>query len=588
MDLAHQITELEESGLIRLLHAEPELEYLFRHVMIQDAAYATLLNKERRKLHRATAEVLEMLYPERVEELAPVLGYHFLEAVDYKRALKYFTLAGDLAMGQYANVEAAAHYGRALEVALHSTITSEQLIDLYTRRGRVLELETELKQALENYAAMQHTAQERGDRSLEMAALIEQGKLYATPTAVQNAEKAQAASEQALVIAHELKDRAAESKVVWNLMLIGLYATSEPDQAIHYGEQSLMLARELGLREQLAFTTQDIFMAYWHLGQFEKAIDCLSEANILWRELNNLPMLVENLSHSATIRILAGDYDTASSFSDEAQRIASQIGNTWSQVNARVMNLHIFEEQGDIDKAIEVAKEASRFGIFVNHPSVTMVWADLAMVYAGLGALSKAIELVTMAVDFAQMHPILLAWPNAVLTRLLIQSDALDKAEVSLQQSLKYFSPGNYMSTMSHVTLARAELAMAQGHYANVIASIDKYIAGHVETTRIRLFAPDALHLKAKALTKLGNEPAAYDTLHRALAASEQVHSRRSKWPILLMLSELERQRGNLSEADFLCQQAQEIIHYIAAHISSSELRSSFFGLPQVRAALTP
>ncbi len=52
---------------------EPELEYLFRHVLVQDAAYASLLKQERRELHRRVADTLIELYPERRGELAGVI-----------------------------------------------------------------------------------------------------------------------------------------------------------------------------------------------------------------------------------------------------------------------------------------------------------------------------------------------------------------------------------------------------------------------------------------------------------------------------------------------------------------------------------
>src|SRR5690348_2967939 len=68
------INVLETSGLIRLAAIQPELEYLFRHVLVQDAAYESLLKQERRRLHLAVAEALEALYPDRRNELTPMLA----------------------------------------------------------------------------------------------------------------------------------------------------------------------------------------------------------------------------------------------------------------------------------------------------------------------------------------------------------------------------------------------------------------------------------------------------------------------------------------------------------------------------------
>jgi predicted ATPase len=80
MTLISQLNALESSGLIRLAAAQPELEYLFRHALIQDAAYYSLLKQDRKQLHLAAGEALEYLYPDHRDELAATLAYHFEKA----------------------------------------------------------------------------------------------------------------------------------------------------------------------------------------------------------------------------------------------------------------------------------------------------------------------------------------------------------------------------------------------------------------------------------------------------------------------------------------------------------------------------
>src|SRR5689334_3986720 len=254
MTLQTDLTALETSGLLRLAQVEPELEYLFRHALIQDAAYNSLLKNNRRTLHRAVGEALEHLYPDRREELAPLLGQHFLEAGDSERALNYFSLAGDMALKIYANAEAALHYAHALEIAHGQAVTagSAQLLHLYIHCGRALELTGRYAEALQTYTALHTLARERGDPSLELAALTAQVTIHATPTAVHDAARGQALAKQALRLARELKDRRAETRILWNLMLLHSF-TGQVHAALDYGEQSLTLARELGLREELAY-----------------------------------------------------------------------------------------------------------------------------------------------------------------------------------------------------------------------------------------------------------------------------------------------------------------------------------------------
>ncbi len=108
MTARSDVGALEASGLISLAAMQPELEYLFRHVLVQDAAYASLLKQERRELHRRVADTLVQLYPERQGELAGVIGMHLEEAGEAARAAPYLIEAGDHALSRFANREARA------------------------------------------------------------------------------------------------------------------------------------------------------------------------------------------------------------------------------------------------------------------------------------------------------------------------------------------------------------------------------------------------------------------------------------------------------------------------------------------------
>ena len=108
-----QLDTLEAKGLIRLATLQPDLEYLFRHALVQDAAYESLLKQERRELHHSVGEALEVLYPERTGELSAMLGRHFEQAGDNSRALPYLLDAANFAFERNAIIEAYDLYGRA-------------------------------------------------------------------------------------------------------------------------------------------------------------------------------------------------------------------------------------------------------------------------------------------------------------------------------------------------------------------------------------------------------------------------------------------------------------------------------------------
>jgi tetratricopeptide (TPR) repeat protein len=112
-----ELGTLEASGLIEIAALQPELEYLFRHVLVQEAAYASLLKQDRRALHRAAAEAIVSAYPNRERELAGVIAMHFENAGETARAGPYLIKAGEHALERFANKEAMQFFVRAGEIA---------------------------------------------------------------------------------------------------------------------------------------------------------------------------------------------------------------------------------------------------------------------------------------------------------------------------------------------------------------------------------------------------------------------------------------------------------------------------------------
>jgi tetratricopeptide (TPR) repeat protein len=117
-----ELGTLEASGLIQVAALQPELEYLFRHALVQEAAYASLLKQDRRALHRSAAEAILMLHPERERELAGVIAMHMEQAGDNDGASHYLLLAGEHALQRFANRESLAFYLRAGELAGESDV----------------------------------------------------------------------------------------------------------------------------------------------------------------------------------------------------------------------------------------------------------------------------------------------------------------------------------------------------------------------------------------------------------------------------------------------------------------------------------
>jgi class 3 adenylate cyclase/tetratricopeptide (TPR) repeat protein len=114
-DVEPHLGVLTYEELVRERVSDPELEYIFKHALTQEAAYELLLIRRRKELHRRAGEVLERLYPERRGELGSVLAYHFRLGEEWQRAADYEMRAGAQAVKVYALNEALEHYENAYQ-----------------------------------------------------------------------------------------------------------------------------------------------------------------------------------------------------------------------------------------------------------------------------------------------------------------------------------------------------------------------------------------------------------------------------------------------------------------------------------------
>ncbi|MDP8927308.1 MAG: hypothetical protein M3O70_01700, partial [Actinomycetota bacterium] len=123
---------LEGAGLIDVASVEPLLEYAFRHPLLHEAAYRSLLRQQRRRLHRVVGEAMADAFGDRGGELAAVLGAHFEQAGDQDRAVHYFVIAGAHSLQRLANREALSFYERAAAAVPAQPLAPEDVDRLLT------------------------------------------------------------------------------------------------------------------------------------------------------------------------------------------------------------------------------------------------------------------------------------------------------------------------------------------------------------------------------------------------------------------------------------------------------------------------
>jgi class 3 adenylate cyclase/predicted ATPase len=141
LELNQTLHHLVDAGLIFQRGAMPRSNFLFKHGLLQDAAYSTLLRDRRRRLHARIGEAMEEMFPELAESQPEVIARHRTEAGSRKQAAIHWQRAGELALRRSAGSEALKHFSSAL-------VLLEELPDATERWHQELDVRLGLGTAL--------------------------------------------------------------------------------------------------------------------------------------------------------------------------------------------------------------------------------------------------------------------------------------------------------------------------------------------------------------------------------------------------------------------------------------------------------
>ncbi len=586
-----QLEVLEATGLVQLAQSQPEPEYLFRHALVQEAAYQSLFKEDRKRLHRTVGQVIERLFPERLEELAATLAHHFSQAVDDRRALKYFVLAGDVAFRQHAVREAVTYYSRALELAKRLDGMDRRFPwqQVYTNLGRALELDAQYEPALELYIEMEQRARSLADRAMELVTVMERAKIRSTPNPTYDRDQGRVLAERAMALALELNDRPAEARIYWIRMLAS-WLQGDREEALVHGERSLTMARALNLREQLAYTLQDLQRAYLLNDQAEAAERALDEACVLWRQLDNLPMLADALASSADLRLRKGEYEAALELAHTAFRLSQSIGNLWNLAFSRGMMGEVYLARGLMGQSLEALQEAIRLseraGLTILAVRAQLYRLSVLILLGAIEPARRMAEQMLSRIDtfqgFGFPFDANVWW---LVAQLEIRAGDLEAARSAVEIAQQILQAEGIENRTFRLT--QVELALELGEY-DAVVTMTSQLAEAIHTTSLRASLPRTLYCLGLAQLKQGSIEAAAQTLHQALNESQNIGNRHYAWRALAALAELDDLRGDRAGAAAWRLQSRQIIEYIAEHIHSAELRAAFLDQPGVRAVLEP
>jgi predicted ATPase len=260
---------------------EPELTYLFKHIITQEAAYESLPYATRALLHDQIGRYLEENHGGNLNQVIYLLAHHFEHSGNVSKRIEYLRKAGELAQADYNN-EAALDYFRRVLPLLPPT----EQINIRLKLGEVLQLVGHWQEA---------------------------GDVY----------------QQALTLAEQSKDKQAEA---WCRTAIGelLRKRGRFAESANWLEQALAGFEELNDQAGVAQVYHFGGTLAAQQGDFETAKRRYESSLAIRRELNDEPRIASLLSNLGVIARQQGDYDTAQKFYEESLVIRWRTGDRWA------------------------------------------------------------------------------------------------------------------------------------------------------------------------------------------------------------------------------------------------------------------
>jgi len=315
------------SGLIFQEGEIPVAKYLFKHALVQEAAYSTLLKKPRRLLHARIARTLESRFAERVKMEPELLAYHYEQAGLAGPAVDYWHLAARRAAERSANIEALNHFNMALH----------------------------LLKALP-------PGPERD--TLELQLLIARGapllsvKGYASDEMEQNYSRAKDLSQ-------EISDALHQFRAIWGLWVFHLVKGRLTD-ARGLAETLLALANREQSSDLLVEAHRNLGTTYFYLGRFDEARRHLFTAKALYdSNLHRSHALLYGQDPGITARIylartlwVLGEAEQAETLAQEAIGMARKLDHPFTLVFTLNFLSWVYSTVRNANRTLELADEA--------------------------------------------------------------------------------------------------------------------------------------------------------------------------------------------------------------------------------------
>ena len=326
--LQWELHQLIDAELIYPRGVPPQATYMFKHALVQDVAYESLLRRRRETLHGEIAEAIEAADRERPGERAATLAHHFARSTRPEKAIGYALLAGDESVRMHARAEATTHYSQALAIAQglpDCADVQRNRIDAMVKLASVGSTREDTDRDAQNLPQAQSMAEVLADEARLAQVLYCRGRLFYVrgdmPAALTYAE-------QSLTIADRLGD---ETLAAWPANLMGRLSFLQGD----YPRASRLLTRnaeqmqELGNEVEEAGISGFAAMTLAFMGEFQKGLIYAERGIRLARNSNDPFAQAAAIYYRGIVYAEHGNWATAIADYEQARRLADETGDAF-------------------------------------------------------------------------------------------------------------------------------------------------------------------------------------------------------------------------------------------------------------------
>jgi tetratricopeptide (TPR) repeat protein len=520
-DLGRHLTQLDAAGLVRLFTDSPELEYLFRHALVQDAAYSSLLRSDRRRLHAEVGAVLESLDPDRHADLAALLGHHFHQAGDDVKARAYFEQAADHALAVYSNAEAAGHYAAALDLTPDAPTRARLLYQLglaRERQGQPLAAVAAWREALAHYEAL-------GDRdALARVYAALAGAIYRAgdlPGALRVCDQGWAAvgsqpdslgrfalanttarlyhfngrvsearhwSREGLALARRLGDPIAEAEALITLGTAGAHLAAETIAAFEGAIDLGMVAGADIAGPLMALAHQNLAVTLWEQGEFRRARDHFTEALRLYRRHQHVGSALHSAGSLCVMDMMRGDFTTVRQQLPPLLAQARALGEVHAARTVVPVAAAWFARlAGRLAEARDSLRMLLDHAWAENNVQFSIVDSQLLVdTLLEQQAYAEAEAVLTAVLPLCDRDILLgRVWPRARLAEIAAAQGDLAGAHLRLAEARELAGPQPHLLDTEAQALAAAALAVAVGDWDAALAAYADAAAAQTTMGRV-------------------------------------------------------------------------------------------------------